>query len=351
MGFGRLPNGLGTISKLKQNLRKPYRARKLVGEEWDDKKLIVRRVYRTVGYYSTRKEALEALMMDGGGLSEGGDIVTLKAVYDAWSAKKYPTISHTLVGNYSVSFRVFEPLWWKKFSALRPSDYEALITDDVKDTRVNNCKILLHQLYDYALRKELVEKDYSKLLDFGNRDHKVRERNIFTPEEVNELWKRKGETWVDIVLVLLYTGFRAGELLSLDITKMKDGCFVGGMKTKNGRNRLVPIHPSILSMVEEYARKSAFWRSTSLFCDKEGNPVTMNQLKWHYSKVCPNHIIHETRHSFATYARLSGMDLLATKRILGHSIKDMTEDIYTHLDVDFLKTEMAKYHMKNVHIM
>ena len=68
-------------------------------------------------------------------------------------------------------------------------------------------------------------------------------------------------------------------------------------------------------------------------------------------RLAPGHILHETRHSFATYARLSGMDLLATKRILGHSIKDMTEDIYTHLDVDFLKTEMAKYHMKNVHIM
>lgn len=345
MAFGRLPNGLGTITKLNQNLRHPYRAQKLVGEDWNEQTKKVKRVYRTVGYYKTRKEALEALMADGG-VSVAKDIATLKNIYDAWSQKKYKTISESLIGNYTVSFRVFEKLWDKPFYALRPKDYEALVTDEVKDTRVKMCKVLLNQLYEYAVRKEAVEKDYSQLVDFGDRDHKVRDRNIFSPKEVSDLWEKQGDLWADIVLVLLYTGFRVGELLSLDITKMKDGCFVGGMKTKNGRNRLIPIHPSILSMVEEYARKSAKLKSTGLFCNEDGNPVTMNQIKWQFSKMFPNHIMHETRHTFATYAKKSGMDLLATKRILGHSVRDLTENTYTHLDIDTLKAEMEKYRIE-----
>ena len=63
-------------------------------------------------------------------------------------------------------------------------------------------------------------------------------------------------------------------------------------------------------------------------------------------RLFPNHILHETRHSFATYARKSGMDLVATKRIMGHTVRDITEGTYTHLDVNVLKEEMAKYRIE-----
>lgn len=345
MGFSRLPNGLGTISKLKQNLRKPYRARKLVGEQYDEATKNVRRIYRTIGYFKTKKDALEALMSDGG-VSEGGDMVTLQTVYDAWSAKKFPELSESSAGNYRNSFIVFSPLSGKKFSTIRPKDYESLVTERVTDSRARMCKILLNQLYSYAIRNEIVDKDYSVMVDFGHRNHQKKERRVFTPEEVRSLWEKQGDPYADVILVLLYTGFRIMELITIDKEKMRDGCFVGGLKTENGRNRLVPIHPDILPIVERNARKSAKLKSTSLFCDDNGNPITMNQMKWRLPKLCPGHILHETRHSFATYAKKSGMDLLATKRILGHSVKDLTEGTYTHLDIDMLKGEMGKYRIE-----
>ena len=349
MAFGRLPNGLGTITKLHQNLRRPYRAQKLVGEDWNEQTKKVKRVYRTVGYYKTRKEALEALMADGG-VSEGGEIVTLKAIYDAWSAKKFPNLSKSSVENYGLSFRALLPIWEKRFADLRPSDYERCITKELPDTRIVPVKILIGQLYNYAIRHEIVEKDYSKSIEFEKREHTVRERSIFTPEEVQMLWEHDAtvgaDTIYDMILVLLYTGFRINELLTLDRTKIKDGCFVGGMKTENGRNRLVPIHPSILSIVERNARKSAFLESTRLFVTDDGSAFDEDKFRRRFKKVFPDHIVHETRHSFATYAKKSGMDLLATKRILGHSVADITEGTYTHLDVDALKAEMEKYRIE-----
>lgn len=45
-----------------------------------------------------------------------------------------------------------------------------------------------------------------------------------------------------------------------------------------------------------------------------------------------NHIIHETRHTFATYAERCGMNELAKKRIIGHSVKYLTQRVYTHTE-------------------
>ena len=342
MPFGRLPNGLGTITKLRRNLRNPYRAQKLVGEEFDEINLRVRRIYRTVGYYHTRKEALEALIADGG-ISAAGEIVTLKNIYDAWSAKKYETLTRSSIKNYKYAIAAFTPLLDKRFSDLRPVDYESCITDETPDTRLYSCKVLLNQLYAYAMRYELCEKDYSSSVDFGKRNHAAKERRIFTPEEVKMLWQKSGDTFVDMILVLLFTGFRVNEMLSLTTASIRDGCLIGGMKTENGRNRVVPIHPMIFPIIERFARKSANFGEIRLFCGDDGREITYEAMRARFGRICPNHILHETRHSFATYARMSGMDLVATKRILGHSIRDVTEGTYTHLDVNALKAEMAKY--------
>jgi hypothetical protein len=69
----RLPNGFGSVHKLPGKRRKPWRARVTVG--WvmvdkdgqtvpDDSEEAVdnKQVYKTVGYYAKRQEALAALM-------------------------------------------------------------------------------------------------------------------------------------------------------------------------------------------------------------------------------------------------------------------------------------------------
>ena len=52
----RLPNGYGTVYKLSGNRRKPFMVRKTIG--WSDEG---KQLYKTIGYYETRKLALAAL--------------------------------------------------------------------------------------------------------------------------------------------------------------------------------------------------------------------------------------------------------------------------------------------------
>ena len=339
--FARLPKGVGSVTKVSgQKLRNPWRARKQVGT------LDGKRVYRTVGYFATRKEALEALMEDGRP-SVSKPVVTFAGLYEKWSAEKYKEVSDSLKKNYIRAFGRFALLHDRKFRDLKVSDYEAVITEDVPVAMRRICKILLSQLYKYALRHEYADKDYSALVDFKTAVQTPHKKVPFSVGEVNALWKMVGQETVDMVLVGIYSGLRPQELLTIDISAMRDGCFVGGIKTKNGKNRRVPIHPSILPIVQDYCRKSAKLGVKWLFPNAAGNPYDLpTWRRRRFDPLFPNHTPHEMRHSFATYARRSGMDRVIIKRIMGHALNDLTEDVYTHVDTDLLREEMAKFEIK-----
>ena len=92
---------------------------------------------------------------------------------------------------------------------------------------------LLHFMYQYTLKKEYVNKDYSQFI--------IR-------VSISKLWNDDSDD-AKIVLLFIYTGFRATELL--DISKenvhLKDKYMIGGKKTDAGKDRAVPIHKKVPS--------------------------------------------------------------------------------------------------------
>ena len=90
-------------------------------------------------------------------------------------------------------------------------------------------------------------------LDIGEKP----EESIFKPidyQDVNTLWLHKQSRTSQIILILIYTGLRPSELLNIKIKNvfLNENYMIGGMKTKAGSDRLIPIHSVIKSLIKNF---------------------------------------------------------------------------------------------------
>lgn len=83
--------------------------------------------------------------------------------------------------------------------------------------------------------------------------------------------KRK---YVDIVLLMIYTGFRASEFLNIENKNInfEEQYVACEMKTDVGQHRVVPIHDAILPFFKRYYRKE----NKYLFMTPSGRTLLRN---------------------------------------------------------------------------
>lgn len=340
----RLPNGYGNISKLSGNRRNPYRVRILKGYKDNDATHKSSPVYETVGYFATRKEALAALAERHAHPVDVDVRKTLLQVFNDWVKTKEGKVGKGAYGQYKTCINYFKALHNKPFAELRTIDYEKCVPE-IPRTMRSPAKSTLRQVYRYAMRYELVEKNYAELVNFDCDNTAQIVRRRYTPQEIAKLQAMRGYPLADMILFGIYTGFRPQEICTLPLDALHldtDTPYIRhGIKTKNGKNRLVPIHPYILPIVKEYALKSVNLGVKTLFT------TSIHAYGRHLRELAQalgyEHTPHDTRHTFATCASLCGMSALAVKLIMGHAVSDLTERVYTHYDEKVLYEEMLKY--------
>lgn len=344
-GFKRLPNRYGTITKLSGKRRKPYCARKYVGESWDDESRKYNYKYVSVGTFATRKEALAALSKANEDDAFGKGRITFKAVADMCFAERSKTSSKSAQNIYSNALGWLKPIHDRTMEDLKTAELEAAVNrEEVPRTTKRYCKSVINQVYEYALRHDLVSRDYSKLVRVNEDVTSKIKRIVFTPEEVAALKRKERNTIDDVVLTMLYSGFRISEALYLtkDNVDLEKRLFVNcGMKTAAGKNRTVPIHDDIYELIKhrtETAEKPSYF----LF-PNEGNKFLIGAFKYRFDRQYTTHTTHDCRHSFATYAYKCRMDATMVKLIMGHEVGDITKGRYTHITAEELIAEMKKY--------
>ena len=57
---------------------------------------------------------------------------------------------------------------------------------------------------------------------------------------------------------------------------------------------------------------------------------------------------HNARHTFATLLKRGGADEFYRKRLLGHSSGNVTDDVYTHEDIESLREAVEKINLKGI---
>lgn len=88
----KLPNGYGSVHKLPGNRRNPWRARKTAGWFLDEKTMKQRQKYKTIGYYPTKKEALQALAAYNESPYDLDNDLTVMQLYERWSKEYFQSL-------------------------------------------------------------------------------------------------------------------------------------------------------------------------------------------------------------------------------------------------------------------
>jgi integrase len=142
-----------------------------------------------------------------------------------------------------------------------------------------------------------------------------------------------------IVLVLLNTGLRFGELTQLRweaIDFRTRLVAVAGSTTKSGVSRHVPMTGEVASVVSRW--RTQYPPGDRVFPGRSGQTLTDIKTAW-ASLLQRAGIarlrIHDLRHSFASRLVQRGVDLYRVQRLLGHASPVMTQR-YAHLQPDFL---------------
>lgn len=198
---------------------------------------------------------------------------------------------------------------------------------------------LISLLEKYASKIELTNKSYAPLLSIG-KNKAIRPHKPFSRQKINRLWQHVGEPRVDTVLILLYTGMRVGEMLTLqksDVNIRQHYIRITNSKTAAGI-RVIPIHSRIMPLV--VCRMDS--PGTALITDASGRPYDYSRycIAWRAVMQLINatgHTTHDCRHTVATLLDNAGANETAKRRILGHAGGDVTERVYTHKNIRQLR--------------
>ena len=320
----RRAKGSGTVYKLKGNRAKPW----------------VAYSGGLLGTYATAGEAVEALdryNIDKPAMEELNS--TFAGIYEQWKKTAFPAIGEKSRDSYEQAFARAGALHGRKMRNLKAADFQEVIDGIVAEGKSRSLcekqRLLFSQLCQYAMKQDLINKNYAQLLVLpGRGDGKKR---VISTEEQNEIRAKmqdpKYSDIAKIATVLCYTGMRINELLHMEKkdVHLEERYMVGGEKTEAGRNRSIPIHKSIVPIIEEWMQSETGW----LLPSAAGTPRDDSKVRKEFQSLMRACGIqgatpHTCRHTAATNMIAAGVRPEIVKQILGHSDFSTTVNLYTH---------------------
>jgi len=217
----------------------------------------------------------------------------------------------------------------------------------------------IRSFYKYCLMEQITKADPSTLLDAPKTRRKLPDTLSF--EEIELVIAQLDQSTPEggrnkAILETMYScGLRVSEVVNLKISSLY--LDVGFIRVigKGDKERLVPIGRDAIKYIKIYKDNIRVHQPIQpgfediLFLNKRGKGLSRVMIfyiikdaafKAGITKVISPHTF---RHSFATHLVEGGADLRAVQEMLGHESITTTE-IYTHLDRDFLRDTLQRFH-------
>ena len=244
---------------------------------------------------------------------------------------------------------------------LHAEHYGARLSDSMVRASHMNCRAALEK----AVQEGLIRVNPAVGCKLPPK--KAKEMQVLTREEIQRfLIQAKAEGYFELFLLELTTGLRRGELLALQwddlnletgelqINKQvyrtkEEGLLISQPKTKSSI-RTVSLPQPLLTILKEYKEGvNSRWMFPSPL--KEDSPLDPAYIRTRLHLIlehanCKQIRFHDLRHTFATMALGSGLDVKTLSSMLGHVSVATTLDIYTHITNPMRSEAAAKIDQK-----
>ena len=243
------------------------------------------------------------------------------------------------------------------------SDFLAELKSDSISAR-SQARIIsgIKAYYKYLIMEDYIKFNPTELIESPRIGLKLPDTlsliEIDTLIAAVDLSNSQGERNRAILETLYSCGLRVSELINLQLSNIhfKEGYLkvIG----KGDKERLAPIGGRALHYLKIYINEVRNHQSIKkghedfVFLNNRGAKLTrvmifliiqkLSEIIGLKKKISP----HTFRHSFATHLIEGGADLRAVQEMLGHESITTTE-IYTHLDKDYLRSNIIQFHPRS----
>jgi integrase/recombinase XerD len=209
---------------------------------------------------------------------------------------------------------------------------------------INSAKELIIPKIEKRLPTYLTQDEVSLLLSYSEKDR-------------SDLGVRNS-----MMIYLLYSsGMRVSELVNIKISDIHFDTGFISIDGKGGKQRMIPLPQSMMSLLHQYLQARAGTASHSLknplylfpiVYGKKIKPISRQSCWGILKKMCERAGIkraispHQLRHSFATHMLEKGVDLRSLQVLLGHE-EIATVEVYTHVETSELRKIYDKKHPRS----
>ena len=231
-------------------------------------------------------------------------------------------------------------------------DGKPIILPPASYSSLHDIKVLCGLLCKYAMKNNIIYKDWALLLDLPKNVGGV--KDCF-----DELERKKIEDaafgtgqgkvpFADCILFLCYTGLRITEFCKLNrfsVHKQDGVCALyGGIKTDAGKNKVVPVHHKIQPILDEWLDKGG----QTIFCRPDGRSYSSKYFreKCYYpalEKIGVRRLSpHACRRTCATMMSAAGVQEEDFIAIMGHADFQVDIDSYIFQTAEKLAPAVEK---------